>query len=134
MARPRPEKQLEKKLPVPTEQRVLPMQLQVGDRLTDETGEYEIIGCTSPAAVSTACCGRPRTDVWTARAMYAGTGGRPPLDRRRSDYLLSGIAKCADCGGPLVAFTRDMKGGERRNLYGCCTTTSAAQRSATTLS
>jgi hypothetical protein len=26
------------------EQRVLPMQLQVGDRLTDETGEYEVIG------------------------------------------------------------------------------------------
>jgi hypothetical protein len=24
--------------------RVLPMQLQIGDRLTDETGEYEVIG------------------------------------------------------------------------------------------
>ena len=53
------------------------------------------------------------------REIYAGTGGRPPLDRHRSDYLLSGIAKCAECGGSLVAFTRDMKGGERRNLYGC---------------
>jgi hypothetical protein len=28
----------------PAEQRVLPMELQVGDRLTDETGEWEIIG------------------------------------------------------------------------------------------
>jgi site-specific DNA recombinase len=53
------------------------------------------------------------------REVYAGTGGRPPLDRHKSEYLLSGIAKCAECGGSLVAFTRDMKGGERRNLYGC---------------
>ena len=28
----------------PAEHRVLPMELQLGDRLTDETGEYEIIG------------------------------------------------------------------------------------------
>ena len=28
----------------PPEVRVLPMQLRVGDRLTDETGEYEVIG------------------------------------------------------------------------------------------
>jgi hypothetical protein len=26
------------------ERRVLPMQLQVGDRLTDETGDWEVIG------------------------------------------------------------------------------------------
>ena len=45
MAKPRPEKP-EKKLSAaaaaPT--RVLPMQLQVGDRIVDETGEYEVIG------------------------------------------------------------------------------------------
>jgi hypothetical protein len=31
--------------------RVLPMELQIGDRLADETGEYEIIGrpCTTNA-------------------------------------------------------------------------------------
>jgi hypothetical protein len=29
--------------PVPAAQRVLPMQLQIGDRLVDETGEYEVI-------------------------------------------------------------------------------------------
>ena len=28
----------------PAERRVLPMELQVGDHLTDETGEYEVIG------------------------------------------------------------------------------------------
>jgi hypothetical protein len=38
--RPRPEK----KPTTPTEIRILPMQLQVADRLTDETGEYEVIG------------------------------------------------------------------------------------------
>ena len=28
----------------PVEQRMLPMQLKLGDRITDETGEYEVIG------------------------------------------------------------------------------------------
>jgi hypothetical protein len=36
MAKPRPEK--------PAGQRVLPMNLKLGDRLADETGEYEVIG------------------------------------------------------------------------------------------
>jgi len=45
MSKPRPEKKRTEKTPTqPAEQRVLPMQLQVGDRLTDETGEYEVIG------------------------------------------------------------------------------------------
>ena len=43
MARQRPEKKRREEKPEPT-QRVLPMQLQVGDRLADETGESEIIG------------------------------------------------------------------------------------------
>jgi hypothetical protein len=42
VARPRPEKKSEPS--APAERRVLPMQLHVGDRLTDETGEYEVIG------------------------------------------------------------------------------------------
>jgi hypothetical protein len=54
MAKPRPTKKRERKdngqLPLPTsrtpaassETRVLPMQLQVGDRLVDETGEWEV--------------------------------------------------------------------------------------------
>ena len=42
MARPRPEKK--RKPAAPAETRVLPMELQIGDRLTDETGEWETIG------------------------------------------------------------------------------------------
>jgi hypothetical protein len=41
MAKSRPE---EKREPEPATGRVLPMQLQIGDRLSDETGEYEVIG------------------------------------------------------------------------------------------
>jgi hypothetical protein len=46
----RPEKKRDGKgdaqppLPTSSTARILPMQLQVGDRLTDKTGEYEIIG------------------------------------------------------------------------------------------
>jgi hypothetical protein len=42
MARPRPERKREPTSPA--ERRVLPMELQVGDRITDETGDWEIIG------------------------------------------------------------------------------------------
>lgn len=42
MAKPRPEKKPEPA--PPSARRVLPMELQIGDRLTDETGEWEIIG------------------------------------------------------------------------------------------
>ena len=41
MARPRPEKKLPAASPT---RRVLPMELQIGDRLTDKTGEWEVIG------------------------------------------------------------------------------------------
>jgi hypothetical protein len=41
MVTPRPEKS-------PAEWRVLPMDVHLGDRLTDETGEYEVIGRQSP--------------------------------------------------------------------------------------
>jgi hypothetical protein len=53
MARPRPEKKRDKngqpQLPglrsaASPAIRVLPMELQLGDRLTDETGEWEIVG------------------------------------------------------------------------------------------
>jgi len=42
MARPKSEKKSEPT--APAERRVLPMELRVGDRLTDETGEWEVIG------------------------------------------------------------------------------------------
>jgi hypothetical protein len=38
MARPRPERK------PPAEQRVLPMQVKIGDRVTDERGEWRVIG------------------------------------------------------------------------------------------
>jgi len=41
MARPRPEKK--SKPAAPAGRGVLPMELQVGDRLADETGEWEVI-------------------------------------------------------------------------------------------
>jgi hypothetical protein len=42
MARPRPEKKREPAAPAPS--KILPMELRVGDRFADETGEWEVIG------------------------------------------------------------------------------------------
>ncbi len=42
MPRSRPEKK--SPASAPAERRVLPMELQIGDRLVDETGEWEVIG------------------------------------------------------------------------------------------
>ena len=42
MTRSRPEKKRESA--EPAERRVRPMELQTGDRLVDETGEWEVIG------------------------------------------------------------------------------------------
>ncbi len=42
MARPRPKTKREPT--APAERRVLPMELQIGDRIADETGEWEVIG------------------------------------------------------------------------------------------
>jgi hypothetical protein len=56
MARPRPEKKRQKAKPAqpqlpgmpppepPGTTRVLPMQFQIGDRMTDSTGEWEVVG------------------------------------------------------------------------------------------
>jgi hypothetical protein len=41
VAKPRPEKKREPE--PPAEQRVLPLQLKLGDRLVDAGGEYEVI-------------------------------------------------------------------------------------------
>jgi len=40
MAKPKPEKKPEAAAPPPI--RVLPMELKIGDRLVDETGEWEV--------------------------------------------------------------------------------------------
>jgi len=42
MAKPRPAKQSQPK--PPAERRILPMELRVGDRLADETGDWEVMG------------------------------------------------------------------------------------------
>ena len=56
MAKPQPEKKRQKAKPVQPQlpgmppplplgtTRVLPMQLQIGDRMTDSTGEWEVVG------------------------------------------------------------------------------------------
>ena len=54
-----------------------------------------------------------------ARELYAFSGGRPDRPAQEK-YLLSGIARCATCGGSLLAFTRDYKQtGKRGRFYGC---------------
>jgi hypothetical protein len=55
MAKSRPDKKSEEKALTTTpiaEQRILPMQLKIGDRLVDESGEYEVIRrpCTTAAS------------------------------------------------------------------------------------
>jgi hypothetical protein len=62
MAKPKPEKKREAQGPPVT--RVLPMRLQIGDRLSDETGEYEVI-----ARPYTTAAGKPRT--------FASSGSTP---------------------------------------------------------
>jgi hypothetical protein len=44
MAKSKPEKKQEEKKAQPSEHRVLPMHLKLGDRLVDASGEYEVIG------------------------------------------------------------------------------------------
>ena len=44
--------------------------------------------------------------------------GRPAVRDFDSPYLLSGVAKCASCGGSLVGITRDFK-RMRKAFYGC---------------
>jgi hypothetical protein len=48
MAKPRPEKKPEP--PANATTRVPPMELRIGDRITDETGEWEVIGRPFPTA------------------------------------------------------------------------------------
>jgi hypothetical protein len=72
VARPRPVKKRPKAKPVqpplpgmpprdpPGTTRVLPMLLRIGDRLTDETGEYEIIGRPYTTNVGKDACVRVR--------------------------------------------------------------------------
>jgi hypothetical protein len=44
--------------------------------------------------------------------------GRPSGEDLYSKYLLSGLAKCARCGGSIIAITR-RKGKHERRVYAC---------------
>ena len=88
MAKQRPEKKPEPASAPPTTRRVLPMDLQVGDRLTDESGEWEVIGRPYTTAGGKAAHARVRlvaqptvtevrTWVHTSRSAVGGRGGRP---------------------------------------------------------
>jgi len=78
MAKPRPEKKPE--LAAPGTTRILPIQLQLGDRVTDATGEWEVI--TRPyvsaggklASAHVRKIGRPETTdlrTWSAHERMA---------------------------------------------------------------
>jgi hypothetical protein len=83
MAKPKPEKKREPEGPAPT--KVLPMQLRIGDRLTDETGTYEVIARPyTPAGGKTANVRVKRVDseatmvrVWGAHERVAARRASP---------------------------------------------------------
>ncbi|MDE3242653.1 MAG: recombinase family protein [Nitrospirota bacterium] len=67
--------------------------------------------------------GKVQGQLTKARRCYLrGTGGRllgrPSGVDARSQYLLSGIARCAVCGGSLSVFNRT-RGRHERKVYGC---------------
>src|SRR5438128_955724 len=87
MAKPRPEK---KPAPAPDTRRVLPMGLRIGDRLSDEIGEWEVVGRPYTTAggknarVRVQRVGQPAVSelrTWGARERV--TVKRAALSRRR---------------------------------------------------
>ena len=50
MAKPKPEKK--PAAAAPAMSRILPMELRIGDRLADETGEWEVVGRTYTTQVA----------------------------------------------------------------------------------
>jgi hypothetical protein len=89
----RPEKKREPA--PPAEPRVLPMQLQIGDRLTDETGKYEVVarpyttagGKTANIRVKRVDSGAEMIRVYGAHERVAGETNRRRVmaTTRRSD-------------------------------------------------
>src|SRR5437870_6667822 len=95
MAKPRPEKKPEPAAPGTT--RILPIQLQLGDRVTDATGEWEVI--TRPyvsaggklASAHVRKIGRPETtdaDLERPRAHRSETRGGEVNEERDTDERL----------------------------------------------
>src|SRR3989442_9311987 len=84
MAKSRPAKKPEKQLDLPapalsTTTRVLPMQLKPGDRMTDSTGEWEVVEqpftTARPARASSSRPSKTKLD-WCARAAHDRTRAR----------------------------------------------------------
>ena len=82
-----------------------------------ETPELQIVSSETWAAAH-ARLERARTTFVRSPGSGRLLVGRPAVHDFDSPYLLSGIAKCASCGGSLVGITRDLKRG-RKALYGC---------------
>jgi hypothetical protein len=82
-----------------------------------ETPELQIVSSETWAAAH-ARLERARTTFVRSPASGRLLVGRPAVHDFDSPYLLSGIAKCASCGGSLVGITRDFKRA-RKALYGC---------------
>ena len=82
-----------------------------------ETPELQIVSSETWAAAH-ARLERARTTFVRSPASGRLLVGRPAVHDFDSPYLLSGIAKCASCGGSLVGITRDFK-RTRKALYGC---------------
>jgi len=110
MAKPRPEKKPEPAAPGTT--RMLPIQLQLGDRVTDATGEWEVI--TRPyvsaggklASAHVRKIGRPETTdlrTWSAHERIAVKRGAAKCTKSATPTSASGTrgfastASCARC-------------------------------------
>ena len=83
MAKERPERKPEPEQPATT--RVLPMQLQIGDRLPDEAGEWEVIGRPYTSNAGKIVHARVRRAVvvvertWVKLTKHRGGGDLNPL-------------------------------------------------------
>src|SRR2546422_10891363 len=74
----------------PAERRVLPMELQIGDRLADETGEWEVIGRPYTTAGGKNAHVRIQRIIPAAFARASETR-RPPARRRESSGAGAGV-------------------------------------------
>jgi hypothetical protein len=81
VAKPKPQKKREPEGPAPI--KVLPMQLQIGDRLSDQTGEYIVVarpyttagGKTANVRVKRVDSGAEMFRVWGAHERVAARRG-----------------------------------------------------------
>lgn len=61
-------------------------------------------------------------DLWMAvQAVNAEKAKRNQQSERRASYPLSGVARCASCGGSIGVMPTKLSGGVRVKAYGCIT-------------